>query len=76
MRQSLFETSDADAKNPPFGGGLLFKVYLFKSYTPPPGEEIIIITTTIMTVLTTVILLYKRLFNMKQVCLVNIHPPF
>ncbi len=56
--------------------GCYIFVFLFKTYAPPPVEEDIIMTTTIIIVATEVITLYILFFNMKDVCFVNIHPPF
>ena len=58
-----------------FGGGFLY--FDFSCYTkfPPPCITGIIITTTIIIeVIREMIILF--LFNMKDVCSVNIHPPF
>jgi hypothetical protein len=62
-------------RNPPFGGGSLYIVCLFYTYAPPPFEEDIIMTTTIIILATREITLYTLFFNIKSVCIANIHPP-
>jgi hypothetical protein len=48
---------------------------LFYTYAPPPFEEDIIMTTTIIIAAKDAITLYTLFFNIKSVCIANIHPP-
>jgi len=66
---------DGGKKNPPFlEAGCCIISFLIYYHAPPPAE-VIIMSTTIIIMAAFVMTLLKIFFNMKDVCLVNIHPP-
>jgi len=63
-------------KNPPFSeAGYCIISFLIYYHAPPPAEVIIMTTTIIIAEILAMTLLIV-FFNMKDVCFVNIHPPF
>jgi len=62
--------------NPPFSEAGCCIISFLVYYHAPPPVEVIIMTTTIIIVLTLAMTLLIVFFNMKDVCFVNIHPPF
>jgi hypothetical protein len=71
--------SDGDRRtkrNPPFWRRVADILFLLVyNHAPPPLEDIIM-TTTIIIEAAAAMIVYVLFFNMKDVCLPNIHPPF
>jgi hypothetical protein len=62
--------------NPPFSEAGCCIISLSVYYYAPPPAEVIIMTTTIIMATIPVMTLCIEFFCMKDVCFVNIHPPF
>jgi hypothetical protein len=78
LRQALpfGKVLDGPKKQPAFLEAGCWIISFLIYYHAPPPAEVIIMTATIIIETTPAMTLLIVFFNMKDVCFVNIHPPF